>query len=215
MPDVEGLSCYFVRRKANRMAAVAKRASDPMSVEAFLAWEGEPGVKHELVEGLPRAMAPASQTHGRIQATAARVIGNHLAASRRECSIVTEPGIVPRVQSATNLRVPDLAVSCAPDDPRRKPLPDPILIIEIFSASNLRETRDNIWAFTTIPSVLEILAVHSAKIAAELLRRRSDGSWPELPEEIGPGGILRLGSIGLELPLDALYAQTHLAPQGR
>jgi Uma2 family endonuclease len=198
------------------MTALAKRPSRPMTVGEFLAWSGAPGVRHQLVDGVPRSMAPASQTHGTIQATAARLIGNHLAAHRGDCRVVTEPGIVPRVQSATNLRVPDLAVTCAPDDPRHKPLPDPILIVEILSPGNVKATRDNIWTFTTIPSVREILALHATKLAAELLRRRADGTWPELPEDIGRYGTLRLESIGLELDLELgeLYAQTHFAGNG-
>jgi Uma2 family endonuclease len=191
------------------MTALAKRPSGPMTVGEFFAWSGTPGVRHQLVDGVPRSMAPASQTHGTIQATAARLIGNHLAAHRGDCRVVTGPGIVPRVQSATNLRVSDLAVTCAPDDPRHKPLPDPILIVEILSSGNVKATRD--WTFTTIPSVREILALHAAKLAAELLRWRADGTWPELPEGIGHDGTLRLESIGLELPLAELYAQTHLA----
>jgi Uma2 family endonuclease len=193
------------------MTALAKRPSHPMTVEEFFVWDGEPGLKHELVDGTPRAMAPASQTHGRIQAAAARLIGNHFAATGSDCNVVIEPGIVPRVQSATNLRVPDLAVTCAADDPRHRAMPDPILIIEILSPSNVRATRENIWAFTTIPSVREILALHSTILAAELLCRRPDGAWPELPEKIGPDGTVRLARIGLELPLAAFYAQTHLA----
>lgn len=193
------------------MTALAKRPSRPMTVEEFFVWDDEPSAKHELVDGIPRAMAPAFQTHGRIQATAGRLIGNHLAAKGSDCSVVVEPGIVPRVQSATNLRVPDLAVTCAPDDPGHRAMPDPILIVEILSPSNVRATRENIWAFTTIPSVVEIMALHSTKLAAELLRRRPDGSWPELPEEIGPHGTLHLESISLELPLAEFYAQTHLA----
>src|SRR5438552_921279 len=114
------------------MTALAKRPT-PMTVEEFLAWEGEPGVKYELADGMPRAMAPASPTHGVIQSTTARIIGNHLVAHRDNCSIVIAPGIVPRIQSATNFRIPDLAVSFSPDHPHEKALAEPILIIEIFS----------------------------------------------------------------------------------
>ena len=60
-------------------------------------------------------------------------------------------------------------------------VPDPVLLIEILSPSNEAQTRANIWAYTTIPSVREILAVHSTRIEAELLRRNPDGSWPEEP----------------------------------
>jgi hypothetical protein len=67
------------------------------------------------------------------------------------------------------------------------------------------------WSYTTIPSVREIVVVHSTRILVELLRRGGDGNWPEEPEEIGPGGALLLESIAFSCPLSDVYAQTHLA----
>src|SRR5947209_6375491 len=100
------------------MPALAKRPT-PMTVEEFLAWEGEAGITYELADGMPRAMAPASPIHGIIQSTTARIIGNHLVTHRENCSIVIAPGIVPRIQSATNFRIPDLAVSCSRVEPHQ------------------------------------------------------------------------------------------------
>jgi hypothetical protein len=68
-----------------------------------------------------------------------------------------------------------------------------------------------VWSYTTIPSVREIVVVHSTRVFAELLRRDADGNWPAEPEEIGPEGDLRLDSIAFTCPLPAVYAQTHLA----
>ena len=84
-------------------------------------------------------------------------------------------------------------------------------MIEILSPGNATDTWDNAWSYTTIPSVHEIVVVHSTRIFAELLRRGVDGNWPEELEEIGPDGVLRLQSLGFAcFPPDA-YAQTHLA----
>ena len=88
---------------------------------------------------------------------------------------------------------------------------DPVLLIEILSPSNEAETWANIWTYISIPSMTEILAVHSTRIEAELLRRAADGSWPKQPELIGPDGTLALRSIGYSTPLAALYRTTVLA----
>ena len=53
----------------------------------------------------------------------------------------------------------------------------------------------------SIPSVQEILVLRSASIAAELLCRRTDGTWPEEPIQIGRDATLRLECIGLTCPL--------------
>jgi Uma2 family endonuclease len=82
---------------------------------------------------------------------------------------------------------------------------DPILLIEILSPGNESETRTNIWAYTTIPSVREILAVRSTRMEAELLRRRPDGNWPESPEIVAGAAILDLRSIQFQASLAAFY----------
>jgi Uma2 family endonuclease len=106
---------------------------------------------------------------------------------------------------------PDLGITCAADAPSQRTLPDPIALIEILSPGNSTDTWDNVWAYTTIPSVREILVVHSTRVLAELLRRGPDGHWPAEPEEIGPDGTLCLGSIDFAYRLPEVYAQTHLA----
>ena len=63
----------------------------------------------------------------------------------------------------------------------------------------------------TIPSVREIVVVHSTRVLAGVLRRGVDGYWPEEPEQIGADAMLRLESIGVAFPLREAYAQTHLA----
>ena len=51
-----------------------------MTVAEFLDWPTPDGSdRWELVDGVPVAMAPASDRHGTIHAEAVRLIGNHLA----------------------------------------------------------------------------------------------------------------------------------------
>jgi Uma2 family endonuclease len=87
---------------------------------------------------------------------------------------------------------------------------DPVLSIEILSPRNQAETWANVWAYTTIPSVQEILVLKTAAIGAELLRRNLDGSWPSQPLSIETGE-LTLESIGFGIPLAAAYRTTRLA----
>src|SRR5436853_303183 len=51
------------------------------------------------------------------------------------------------------MRVPDVVVTCEADDPGVHALAEPILIVEVLSPSNEAETRENVWAYTTIPTV--------------------------------------------------------------
>jgi Uma2 family endonuclease len=79
------------------------------------------------------------------------------------------------------------------------------VLIEIPSPSNARETRANVWAYTRIPWVTEIVLVSSTAISAEALRRQSDASWPGEPQHIDAEGELILESLGFRIPLRAAY----------
>jgi len=180
-----------------------------MTVRDFLDWESGDGLRYELVDGEPRAIAPAGAIHGFLQNEMGSVIRNHLLSHRPGCVILANPGIVPHLMSAHNVRVPDLAVTCSGLMPGQATLPDPVLVIEILSPSNHAETWSNVWAYTSIPSVQEILVLHSGRIAAELLRRAEGGGWPDEPEAIGDAA-LRLTGIDFEMRLAELYARTGL-----
>ena len=189
-----------------------RKLPQTMTVAEFLDWPGDgSGRTFQLVDGELRAMSPGSATHGTIQANLCRLIGNVLVASGTGYRIATEPGVITRIRSHLNMRVPDLGITRTPDAPGQQALPDPVALIEVLSPGNAADTWDNVWAYTTIPSVREIAVVHSTRVLAELLRRGADGHWPAEPEEIGADDTLRLESIGVAFPLREAYAQTHLA----
>jgi Uma2 family endonuclease len=182
-----------------------------MNVAEFLAWDAPAGPPWQLLDGEPRAMAPASRTHNVIQGELGSLIRNHLLARGGPCTVVPNPGVVPRVRSESNFRIPDLAITCSPYREEEYALTDPVLLIEILAPSNQAETRTNVWAYTTIPSVQEILIVHSTAIRAELLRRDTAGNWPERALTIDDGA-LALESIGFVVDLPAVYRGTRLSP---
>jgi len=202
----------FAKDRAQGMTSAVPKLPTAMTVEEFIAWPGDgEGGRYQLVDGELRPMSPATVTHGTIQSNLAGIIRDHLDAPGNRCRVVTEPAVAVRIRARHNLRVPDLGVSCAPDGPGEVELSDPVLLIEILSPGNARETMDNVWAYTTIPTLKEILIVHAATIRAELLRREAGGSWPATPEEVGAADVLRLSSIGYEGPLRAAYGKTYLA----
>jgi hypothetical protein len=67
------------------------------STELVLAWETPDGSdRWELVDGVPVAMASASDRHAMIQAEAARLLGNHFAEHRQEFHDVARHGFLIR-----------------------------------------------------------------------------------------------------------------------
>ena len=80
---------------------VALRKSKPrhMTLAEFLSWEpaDRSGVRWQLVDGVPVAMAPTTETHAALQGEIGRVIGNHLLGTRNHCRLLSQPGVVPRI----------------------------------------------------------------------------------------------------------------------
>ncbi len=183
-----------------------------MDLAEFLAWDAPGDERWQLVDGHPQAMAPASETHNILQGELGALIRNHLVAMGRRCTLIPNAGIVPHVRSDRNVRIPDLAVTCTQSRQESQATSDPVLLIEILSPSNQAETWMNVWAYTTIPSVQEILVLHSTAIRAEILRRDSNGNWPERPELLEEG-ILEFRSIALQMPLTAAYAGSRFDPE--
>lgn len=196
----------------------ARRAAPPMTVEEFLTWADRQPGKWELVDGWPRAMAPASTTHGLIQARAAFLLERHIEDTRDPCRAVTEAAIVPASFKRHNARGADLAITCSPAAEDEWALKDPVFILEILSPSNEQDTRDNVWAYMSmwaymsIPSVRRILLLASTAVRGEMFQRRDDGSWPEEAQPLAAGDVVRVEPIGFECPLAAFYARTNLVP---
>jgi Uma2 family endonuclease len=132
------------------------------------------------------------------------LLSAHLERKGSPCEVGTTPGVIPKRRGAINMLSPGIAISCEPAG-RSHAMPNPVVLIEILSPSNHAETRANVRAFTSIPSLMEIVIVHGSRIAAEVLRRRADGTWPDQPDFLGPDDALRLNSVDFSAPLADAY----------
>jgi Putative restriction endonuclease len=194
---------------------VAPRKPSPpmtMTVAEFLAWDtgDRSGRLRQLHDGVPEARAPATEAHGAMQSELGALIGNHLLESGRPYRVVADPGIVPRVRWAENVRIPDLAVTCTRPGTERL-MTEPALVIETLSPATAAQSWADVWTHDTFASVTEILVLSNTERRTDLPRRGADGSSPPEPEAIGPDGTLPFDSIGLALALPALYRTAALS----
>jgi Uma2 family endonuclease len=158
-------------------------------------------------------MAPPNATHAFLQGELAALIRNHLRATNAPCDVFVNPGVIPATMAAHNMRVPDLAVSCSPFELVQPAPANPVLIIEILSPSNQADTWANVWAYTSIQSVREILILQADVVGGDVLRRLPDSAWPDRPVAFGDGDLV-LDSIGFRVALADLYARTPLGRGG-
>jgi Uma2 family endonuclease len=182
-----------------------------MTVEEFLDWPGDGRkTKFDLVDGVPRAQDAPSDTHGTMHANVSSILQVHLRANLPGCRVVIGSGVEPRVRATWNYRIPDLAVTCGRNEKGSRRIPDPVIIIELLSPSNVAETWDNVRNYTTLPSVGEILIIDTTEVRAELLVRDAKGHWPPNPLVVTAGGSVPLNNINLIMLLNDAYQDTHL-----
>lgn len=194
----------------------AMRLPPSITITEFEAWQPE-DASHDrrwpLIDGGPICMAPPGDDHGSIQSMVCYLVTRHLTEAGSPCRVVTTPGVIPRADALHNERVPDLGITCTPATGGRT-IPDPVVLIELLSPGSQVATRRNVWAYTTIPSVSEILLLSSLSMSGELLRHNPDGGWPATPLLPGAESVVRLDAIGFETPIHRCYATSSLAARG-
>jgi Uma2 family endonuclease len=198
------------------MNQITKLRVPYMSAEEFLLWPGDGSDnRFQLVDGEVRLMAPASRIHGVLQANLAYLLVSAVRAAGLPYQVAAEGAIIPVRGAVNNVRLPDLVVGPGNDQKGDQVVADPIVIVEILSPGNTDDTRDNVLAYLTLPSVREVVVVHSNRIMAEIYRRDAVGAWLVEPEIVDVATKLVVASIGLEMRLEEAYANTWLTRDER
>jgi Uma2 family endonuclease len=168
-----------------------------MTLAEFLKWDDGTDRRYELLDGVPVMMAPALEAHGELAAALAMAIGSRV---KPPCRVIVEAGI-PIGDRADTYYVADLAVTCAPREPARRMVVEPVLVVEVLSPSTGQVDRwRKVADYRTLSSVLEILVVFSDERRVELQRRTADG-W-RVEDLIGK---VELSCCVTPIPLDAVY----------
>jgi len=173
-----------------------------MTLMDFLRWEDGTDTRYELIEGVPVAMAPPAEAH-RIMAMRLALRIDAALARRRPCNAQVEAGVL-RPDRADWYLVPDIAVTCEPNEPGRQAIKDPILLVEILSPGTERhDRRVKLPIYQMIDSVQEILLIDPLAHHAELYRRDGNRWLIELVR--GAEATLSLRSVDLHLGMAELY----------
>src|SRR6202521_3182672 len=181
---------------------MAEPAFRNMTLEEFLRWDDGTDTRYELIDGFPVAMAPPAEAH-RILALRLGSRIDAALAGRRPCNAQIEPGVV-RLHPGDSYYVPDIAVTCEPNEPGRQAMVDPILIVEILSPSTERtDRRLKLPAYQIMESVREILLIDADSHHGELYRRENNHWGIELVR--CTEATLFLTSVDLRISITELY----------
>jgi Uma2 family endonuclease len=176
-----------------------------MSKEEFLAWEMKQPEKWEHVDGFPvlrrvRMVAGGTINHGAACARLITALGSRLRGNR--CIPLTSDVRVETGRGSS--RYPDVTVDCGPRRPGQMDAREPVAIFEVISPSNtFRQQLRLIEDYKFIASVQHIVFV-SQTDAAIVVWSRSGPSW-DFEELEGRESTLRLGAVGVEIPLAEIY----------
>jgi Uma2 family endonuclease len=179
---------------------MAEAAERLVTVDEFLAFEGERDARYQLVRGVIIAMAPARALHSEM---VVRLGGRMSAALPAHCRMVAEAGIRPPDRDDTYWQA-DLALNCRPRQPGEISVESPTLIIAILSPST--EATDRLLKladYRRMANVQHILLVAIDAVAIEHWRRAGD-LWQV--RDLGPGDSLAIDDVSITIALDDLYA---------
>ena len=178
--------------------------------DAYMDWEETQVERHEYLAGEVFAMSGGTDAHYTILGNAYAALRSGL--SGTPCRVFIS-GMKLRIERADAVFYPDVFVTCdprdrQPDASRAKQWPG--LIVEVLSDSTAAFDRGRKFElYRQIDTLREYLLIEQDRRHADLFRRNAEGLWVLQPA--GPGDIIRLDSIGLELALDALYDDVELS----
>ena len=175
-----------------------------MTVDEFFEWCDKDDSRWELIRGVPVAMAPPTQTHGRLVARLSRIVDEALDAMP-SCWVVAASGIRPLDRDDSYYEA-DLAVSCTPTGPGAVDMANPVFVAEVLSPSiESKHRRHKLPDYRRLATVREVLLVDQDSLYCELHRRLDGDRW--LTDILrGPDARLRLESVAVDIALSDLYA---------
>lgn len=183
-----------------------------MDARAYLAMERAATEKHIYWDGEVFAMAGASRVHNLLVAAVLRELGVRLRKATCRPS-ASEQRI--RFPSKSRYVYPDASVTCQPvevDPEDAETITNPRLIVEVLSDSTEAFDRgEKFVGYRSLPSLIDYLLVSQHERRVEHYTRQDDGSWNLRTH--GPGGVVRIASLSIEIPIDDLFDGVPLNPE--
>lgn len=194
-----------------------------MTMEQFIAWRLEHGIKHaELDNGVPVVAQAQTVRHSERKAEIRQALRNAIAAAGLPCRPLMEMLVPIGGLQGKRSYEPDVLVQCGePPSPDAITIPDPLIVFELVSPSSGRiDTVLKMPWYFSLPSVLHYIIVepqmrflvwHARETAEAIIQTRilregpmrldPPGVWLDAGVLIGPDLGPKLGAeLGAELP---------------
>jgi Uma2 family endonuclease len=173
----------------------------PRRLEAFRIWHQRQPQVWEVIEGVPKLMAPGSKAHTPIKGSAHAALAQALCGTG--CHALVDGAIVELHGSSL---IPDLVVACAPLDSSTPRVEKAPIVVEILSRLNRYDDMNRkLSLHLESRSPIQDLVIDQDRRQVVHHRRPDEFGGP-FPTNIAAAAPLRLEPPGLEPPLAATSA---------
>ncbi|TMC20256.1 MAG: Uma2 family endonuclease [Chloroflexi bacterium] len=181
------------------------RSGEHMSVKEYFRLDyTAPEARYEYVGGAVRLMAGGSGEHDQIAYNTRVALSQHFLSG--PCFVRSSDM---RVQVADDQYVfPDVTLSCDVADRRRgnKLIRSARIVVEVLSPSTEKYDRtDKLKAYQTYPTIQEIVLISQFAPHVEVYRRDEQDSKVWHHTFYGPGQMVALESVDVEISLEEIY----------
>ncbi len=159
--------------------------------------------RYELVDGRILAHDAPEPEHGAILAGLTAALANRLVGRPNGCRPESGSAAIPKTVRRNTARIPDVMIRCG-EHPR--------VSFEVVSPSEIRDWRGRdlkLQHVQAVEGVQEIVELFQEGFAAHIYRVTPAGWIFEILG--GPDAILRLTSVGIEMPLSEIYQFADIA----
>jgi len=192
---------------------MASHPKNLLTPEEYLALERQAEYKSEYFAGEVFAMTGASREHNLIVANIVRTLGNQLL--ERDCNVYPSDLRV-KIQQTEKYTYPDVVLTCGEEqfeDEHRDTLLNPVVIIEVLSASTEAYDRGKKFErYQYIHSLIECVLVAQDRHRIERYVRQQEKTWM-YSEFHALDDVIQLASIGCELALKDAYTKISRSSQ--
>ncbi len=186
---------------------IATRELRRFTLQEYFEWEAQQELRYEYFDGEVFAMTGGSLPHADIALNVASILREYL---RGRCKVRNSDAKV-GITEAGPFVYPDVSVTCDDRDRTAQQFSRyPCLIVEVVSPSTEAYDRGGKFAlYRRLESLQEYVLVGSETRTVDVFRHDQQGVWMFIP--YGEGDEIELTSVGLTVPINAIYEDVVLA----
>jgi Uma2 family endonuclease len=182
-----------------------------LSPAEYFALQRSADLASEYIDGEVIPMECSTEAHSVIVVSLVGELRSRLRGT--PCSVRVAP--LPVRVSPTRYLLPDVMILCGEPqfaDESADAITNPKVIIEVLSPSTKdRDLGTKLRLYERLPSFGEFVAVFQSEPRVEIMRKIDDKHWT-IDIVSGMDGLVRIASVGVELPMSEIYAGVTFPP---